>query len=435
MFAAAVGAVSLLAGVGVAQAQTVGAGRAVSEWIERNASPVRTIDPAAPLNDLAQLRRSVGTATIVGLGESAHRVSEVTALKHRVLRFLVERMGFRSVAWEEDWTLGIRLDAYIRTGEGDLTALMSEMSTAWRTREVADVLRWLRDFNAGREDGDKVRFVGVDYFSTRPLAYDAIAGYVAKAHPARLPEARKHLATIRPFTSDMRAYVQWYLRQTDKEPYIRHARRLYELVEGLPHRPTDRAYALTLHHTRQIVSFYEHFTLQGSANFAYRDAHAAQNLRWWRSFSRDKTAYWAASGHTAAAPDLRIAIPPAPELRFASVGSYVRRWYGRDYRSIGFTFDHGTVGTETGGTVVAPPPAADWFERPFGTVRRQQLALDLRADAPAAVRDWLRAPIKTRGIPDHNPTRPYDSYMSGGTLAQWFDVIIHRQKVTTSRPV
>jgi hypothetical protein len=40
------------------------------------------------------------------------------------MRLLVERMGFRSVAWEEDWTTGLQIDQYIRTGKGDLDALV-----------------------------------------------------------------------------------------------------------------------------------------------------------------------------------------------------------------------------------------------------------------------------------------------------------------------
>ena len=30
-------------------------------------------------------------------------------------------------------------------------------------------------------------------------------------------------------------------------------------------------------------------------------------------------------------------------MRFPSVGSYLRRWYGPQYLSIGFTFDHGEL--------------------------------------------------------------------------------------------
>ena len=41
-------------------------------------------------------------ASVVGLGESAHGAAEELTLKHRTLRLLVEDMGFRSVAWEED---------------------------------------------------------------------------------------------------------------------------------------------------------------------------------------------------------------------------------------------------------------------------------------------------------------------------------------------
>ena len=118
--------------------------------------------------------------------------------------------------------------------------------------------------------------------------------------------------------------------------------------------------------------------------------------------------------------------------RFASVGSYLRRWIGRRYLSIGFTFDHGDVNVGPDATEAMPPPTAGWFERPLGAVPFEQFALDLRAGAPDAVQQWLRADIVTRGLPDHVPT----SYMDGGTLAQWFDVIVHRQVVTptTSYP-
>jgi erythromycin esterase len=56
-------------------------------------------------------------------------------------------------------------------------------------------------------------------------------------------------------------YVQWYLAVADKGPYLRHAHQVLELVKGLPHRPGDRAHALAVHHARQIVSFYEHYSL------------------------------------------------------------------------------------------------------------------------------------------------------------------------------
>jgi erythromycin esterase len=42
------------------------------------------------------------------------------------------------------------------------------------------------------------------------------------------------------------------------------------------------------------------------------------------------------------------------------------------------------------------------------------------------VHRWLDAPVVTRGLPEGGP----DAHMAGGTLAQWFDLIVHCQTVT-----
>jgi erythromycin esterase-like protein len=55
----------------------------VANWIRHNANQLTTIDPNAPLGDLASLRRMVGDAQVVGLGESTHGAREETTLKLR----------------------------------------------------------------------------------------------------------------------------------------------------------------------------------------------------------------------------------------------------------------------------------------------------------------------------------------------------------------
>lgn len=396
----------------------------VTNWARQHAVPLSTVDPRAGLDDLLPLQQSIGDADIVGLGESVHGSAEEITLKHRMLRLLVEQMGFRSVAWEEDWTTGLQINEYLQTGNGDPDALVSQMSPQWQSREVADVLRWLRDFNA--QHADKVQFVGVEYYLTGPRAYDLVENYVAAAAPQRLAEVRGHLSAIRPTTSTMFEYIGWYMGVADKSTYIQHAHAVYDLVNDVAHAPDDRAHALALHTARQIVSFYEHYDLSDHDALVYRDAHAAENVRWWREFSDDKIAYWAASPHTANAPQLRMVVPPDPDMSFPSAGSYLRQWYGQRYLSIGFIFDHGAVSLEPGKSATLPAPAQNWFEQPFGAVGLDPFALDLRAHAPEPVRRWLDAPIVTRGLADRGP----DAYMTGGTLAQWYDVIIHRQVLT-----
>ncbi|RZQ61456.1 erythromycin esterase family protein [Amycolatopsis suaedae] len=399
----------------------------VAGWVRHNAAPLEHVDPAAPLDDLAPLRRAVGDAWIVGLGESVHGAAEQQTLKHRTVRMLVEQLGFRSIAWEEQWTTGLAVDEYLRTGEGDLAALVRGLGPQWQSREMTDTLRWLRDFNAGR--ADKVRFVGVEYYLTGLAAYTGVDTYVAHAAPGRHAELLRHLKPITPRTGNIDDHITWFeaLPAAEQQAVVDDARRVHDLVAGLPGRP---GHAVALRHARQILSFFEHLILPEPDTHTYRDARTAQTVRWWQELTGDKVAYWAASPHTANAPRLRIALPPEPDLRFAAAGSHLRQWYGRRYLSIGFTFDHGAVRLTPDLTVPQTPPKPHWFERPFGETGIAQFTLDLRRPAPPAVREWLRAPATTRGMAHAGP----ESYVDGGSLGQWFDVIVHRQEVTPMRP-
>ncbi len=406
----------------LASAQSAAAEPSVAGWVERNATPLAHVDPAAPLDDLAPLRRSIGDARIVGLGESVHGAAEELKLKHRVTRLLVEQLGFRSLALEDQGTTGVEVNEYLRTGTGDLNAIVSRLGFQWQTREMADLLQWLAEFNTGR--ADKVQFTGVEYYFTGHLAYNAVDTYVAATAPERLAELRSHLEWIKPKPDEpIHKHVEWYQKIENKQPYIDHARRVFELVGEIT---SGQDHAVAVNHARQILSFFEHYSLSENDAHVYRDAHAAQNLRWWRDFTGDKVVYWAASPHTANAPGLRIAIPPKPDMVFPSAGSYLRQWYGRQYLSIGFTFDHGKVNVGGEEPAVMAPPKPGWFEQPLGKVRYDQFAIDLRKPAPAPVRRWSNGPIETRGLPNFGP----DSSMTGGSLGQWFDVLIHRQEVT-----
>jgi erythromycin esterase len=51
------------------------------------------------------------------------------------------------------------------------------------------------------------------------------------------------------------------------------------------------------------------------------------------------------------------------------------------------------------------------------------------------VRDWLRRPAKTRVIGSVGaPDQPADGfYLTGGSLVEWFDAIVHSHTVSPSR--
>ncbi len=58
----------------------------------------------------------------------------------------------------------------------------------------------------------------MEYYATRPVAYDGVESYVASTAPGRLARAKRHLAAIRPFKNDTGAYFRWYMEQADEHP-------------------------------------------------------------------------------------------------------------------------------------------------------------------------------------------------------------------------
>lgn len=110
---------------------TTGADREeVTRWIAERAHRL-------PLADLEPLGERVRHAAVVGLAGSMRGAHELSALAHRILRFLVEHAGFRALVLEERWTRGLQLDEYVRTGPGDPRALLADAWPPLRTEETA----------------------------------------------------------------------------------------------------------------------------------------------------------------------------------------------------------------------------------------------------------------------------------------------------------
>src|SRR5690349_3742906 len=76
------------------------------------------IDETLPDDDLAPLDAILGDARNVGLGESVHTTGGYTQAKLRVIKYLVEKKGFRALGWEWQRVNGQVVEDYIVGGKG-----------------------------------------------------------------------------------------------------------------------------------------------------------------------------------------------------------------------------------------------------------------------------------------------------------------------------
>src|SRR3954453_4330111 len=102
-----------------------------SRYVAEHEVSLETIDPAAPFDDLEPLAERLATARVIAIGENAHLVSEFYLLRHRLQRFLAERLGFTGYAMETGFSEGLAVDAWVRGAgaAGDLRALADENIT------------------------------------------------------------------------------------------------------------------------------------------------------------------------------------------------------------------------------------------------------------------------------------------------------------------
>lgn len=118
-------------------------------------------DPNLPQEDLEPLRRIVGGAQFVGLGESVHTSGGFYELKHRVFRYLVEQMGFRAFGMETSWIRAERVAEYVQTCQGTPRDAIRGIFGVWQSSEVEALVRWMCEWNTAHPD-DRVHFYGFD---------------------------------------------------------------------------------------------------------------------------------------------------------------------------------------------------------------------------------------------------------------------------------
>lgn len=385
---------------------------AVTQWIRSNAYAIATIDPQAPYTDLEPLANIFRNSTVIGIGEStrgARSAHQIYLIKDRLTRFLVEYLGFRTLFLETDWTVGMQLNEYLRTGKGDPEALLTAAWGPLQTEEVLDALCWMHSYNVQNPD-DTIRVFGGYFGAGHVQVFDEVANYVRINAPEQLDELETHYSFLRP-SGEIDKHVEWYSSQLNKQPFIDHARLAYQLIAKLPR---NDGHELALQHSRFILGFYE----CGGFESLDLDHRMANNMIWWQENTSDKVVYWGGIAHTA--KDSLLATG-------RSAGSYLHEYFGSGYTSLGVTFHHGL------GADYIPEPSAEFAEAVLGEVDLDSYLLNLNATQPDTVRAWLNTPTKIRVIgPYYDPEKDSTFHMVG-PLAKWFDIIIHFQEITAAR--
>ena len=100
---------------------------------------------------------------IVGLGEATHGSVEFQESKLDIFKMLVEKEGYNAFCLEADFGDCLRANEFVQGGEGDAREIANNLSfNLYHTQQMADLLDWMREYNASVSADKKIRFYGFD---------------------------------------------------------------------------------------------------------------------------------------------------------------------------------------------------------------------------------------------------------------------------------
>lgn len=371
-------------------------------------------------DDLRPVLARASHARVTAIGGTTRGAHE-HAEQVRELVIMLVGSGFRSIVLEEDWTICLALDAAVAEKNGDPAAVLAGARPFWSTHEFLETLSWIRAHNMKFPE-DRVRIVGLNADATGPAAYDAVEQIVREVAPSRAAELTTCLDALRP-TRPIAEHAAAYRASNDSPYTIALARRAHGIVAAMPE---GKKRTLALRHARAIVDFYEYHARTRGAILSYATPRMAQNVLWcWERYGH-RIIYLGGIAQTAAASQRSL---PGYVTDEPSVGGLLRRLLGGAYVSVGLTFGRGKVPQPIG------PPPDDLAEAALdAATSRDCCLLDPHMNAPARLRAWLETPAKIRVIgPDYVPERDSDHVMVGGSLSEWFDLVVHTRAVTPLR--
>ncbi len=310
--------------------------------LKKSVIPISTVEAGNGFEDLMPIKEILKDRKIVGIGEATHGTSEFFKMKHRFFEFLVEEMGYRVFAMECDGGGGQVINDYILSEEGNLEECLGDIKyEVFRTEEVKNMIKWMKEYNDDPSHKEKIKFYGMDIqniVDTLPkLSY--YLGKLDKELQTKVEEdtlntiyrnsikaltneqLESSLLNINKFKKDMENAKEKYLNnnlQNEYELAIWNLNLVSQCVE---------------YHIE--VNKNENQMVQSVAASNLRDKYMADNVKWIQEYEsklgNDKVMLWAHNLHVS-----------SKDVNYIYMGKKLKEMYGDEYYSIGFEFSRGS---------------------------------------------------------------------------------------------
>jgi len=332
------------------------------EQIKKGSIILNTCEPGGDYSDLMPLKEVFRNADIVGLGEATHGTSEIFKMKHRIVEFLANEMGYTIFSIEANMPESYAVNDYILYGKGDVKELLQGMYFwTWQTQEVADMVNWMKDFNESGKG--KVLFTGFD-MQIPEVAMDIVGKFIEANDPEYSESYNKTIQELKKFKGH-----DSFNRSKEDKKYVDSL--TSEIINRLTERKTEYLKTIPADTVDWIIQN-AHVIRQATSPANERDKHMADNVEWiYKNAPKGtKIVLWAHNYHIS--------------RENGAMGSYLNEKFGDRYLPVGFaigTGEYTAVGADKNSKnwvhkLVAPEPGS--LEYFFGKAGNKICYFDIK---------------------------------------------------------
>ena len=170
----------------------------ISVKIGKNNQTVYQVTPneTTDLTELIPLETLFRNKKIVGMGEATHGTKEFFNMKAKMFKFLATHCGYRIFSIEATYGGTLKVNDYVLYKKGNVLDAMKGMEFwTWDTEEVRDLIEWMRTYNEGKAENEKLKFYGFDCQSFKGPT-NALVDYITGVDNKNLDKFLKELSVL-----------------------------------------------------------------------------------------------------------------------------------------------------------------------------------------------------------------------------------------------
>ena len=262
---------------------------------------------------------------VIALGEATHGNKEFQELRLEILKHLIQSTKVRSFALEADWGEGMTINNYIHGGGGNASDIVKDLAfSIYHTKEMADLIEWMREYNETAPESEKLNFYGFDMQNPdKDLKF--ITEFCKRSKILTDVDLEKSLLPITPENSDKILEILGKISDAMTEEYniIGEQRKIAPYLQAV------NVFA-------QSVEYYKTINKSPIESSTVRDKYMAENVQWIQEYEeglgRSQVFISGHDGHIA------FSMP-----NYVNMGHNLHEHYNSAYFAIGTDFYNTSV--------------------------------------------------------------------------------------------